>query len=289
MNRLYGGQSMIAPLKRVLVKRPDEAFAGADPVEWHYSAKPNLEIAQKEHDTFVRVIEDFGVEIIYHARLQPEHADAIFVSDPVLMTNKGAIILKMGKNLRMGEEAAMEEKLSKLGIPILDRLGGDACAEGGDLLWLNEKTLAIGVGFRTNIEGLRQLSIILSTLSVSVVPVELPYYQGPDACLHLLSLISLVKDRLAVLYQPLISVVFWQFMKDMGFKFIEVPEKEFTSMAANILTIKPGICIMLQENPVTEQRLENAGCKVITYAGEEICVKAEGGPSCLTLPILRSF
>jgi len=280
---------MIAPLRRVLVKRPDEVFASADPVIWHYSAKPDLENAQREHDTFVSIIEDFGVEIIYHDCLQPERADAIFVFDPVLMTNKGAIMLKMGKSLRVGEETVMAERLEKLGIPIFDRLSGDACAEGGDLLWINEKTLAVGVGFRTNIEGLRQLSIILSKLGISVVPVGLPYYRGPDSCLHLLSLISVVKERLAVLYQPLISVAFWQFMKDVGFRFIQVPEKEFTSMAPNILTIKPGTCIMLQGNPVTKQRLESAGCEVIIYEGEEICVKAEGGPTCLTLPILRSF
>jgi dimethylargininase len=287
MDKTYGGQSMIAPLRRVLVKRPDPSFAIKDFAKWHYSDIPDLENAKKEHDALVDHIRNFGAEVIYHDIHQSGYADAIYVFDPVLITNHGAIILKMGKKLRVGEEIALGRRLESLGIPILARLKGKARAEGGDLMWINEKTLAVGIGFRTNIEGLRQLANILSKFGISVVPVELPYYQGPNSCLHLLSLISMVDNKLVVVYAPLLSVAFWQFLNDCGYTILEVPEEEFKTMGPNILALKPGLCLMLAGNSKIHKSLEQAGCHIITYQGNDISLKAEGGPTCLTLPILR--
>jgi len=285
MNKLYGSQSMVAPLQTVLVRRPDAAFGDADPQTWHYSARPSLPAAQQEHDTFVRLLTNKGCEAIYHTAPLPHHADAIFVHDPVLISNQGAIILRMGKPLRRGEEEAIAQQLTALGIPIHYRLHDDAQAEGGDLLWIDERTLAVGQGFRTNAAGLRQLQQALP--AVNVIPVHLPYYQGPDACLHLMSFISLVDDDLAVVYPPLMPVPFWQLLQARGFRFVEVPDAEFASMGPNVLALKPGLCLMLQGNPITQQRLEAAGCTVLTYQGNEISLKAEGGATCLTRPILR--
>jgi dimethylargininase len=287
MHRSYGSQSMTAPLQRVLVKRPDAAFAVDDPIKWHYTAKPDLKIAQQEHDTLVAQLQRTGIEIIYHDEAQPDRADAIYVFDPALITDEGAIILRMGKALRQGEEAAMARRLEALDIPILYSLQGQALAEGGDLLWVDQSTLAVGLGFRTNREGLRQLQEVLDDLGVTVIPVELPYYQGPEACLHLLSLISIVDEQLAVIYPPLLSVPFWQFLQEQGFHFVEVPPEEFETMGPNVLALAPGQCLMLEGNPVTQQRLMAAGCEVLTYRGQEISLKAEGGPTCLTRPLLR--
>src|SRR5205823_4125522 len=166
-------------------------------------------------------------------------ADAIFVFDPALVTDHGAIMLSMGKDLRRGEEQAMAQRFADLGVPVLATLHGDARAEGGDLLWLDHDTLAVGLGFRTNAEGLRQLSEALSGIGVSVLPVELPYYTGPEACLHLLSLISIVDHNLAVVYLPLLSVPFWQELQRRGFQLIEVPDVEFPTMGPNVLAVAP--------------------------------------------------
>lgn len=287
MSRLYGGQSMIKPLRRVLVRRPDEAFSGADPVKWHYTDRPNLALAQQEHDAFVASLQQAGVEVIYHDEPLLNHADALFVHDPALVTEEGAIILSMGKMLRRGEEAAMARRFEALGIPILYTLHGQARVEGGDLMWLNEHMLAVGLGFRTNAEGLGQLAEALSGLEVELLPVQLPYYHGPEACLHLMSLISLVDERLAVVYLPLLPVPFYQYLKERDFRLIETPDKEFETQGSNVLALAPGQCLMLEGNPVTRRRLEAAGCEVVTYQGHEISLKAEGGPTCLTRPILR--
>lgn len=287
MSTSYGSQSMIAPLRQVLVKRPDETFAVEEPVKWHYTAQPNLEIAQQEHDALVALLYQAGVEVIYHDEPQPEHADAIFVFDPALITDQGAIILSMGKELRRGEEAAMARCLEAVGVPVHYTLHGQARAEGGDLLWLDHNTLAVGLGFRTNAEGLRQLEEALAGQGVTIIPVELPYYTGPEACLHLLSLISIVDYKMAVVYPPLLSVPFWQHLQEYGFRLIEVPPEEFETMGPNVLALAPGQCLMLEGNPITQQRLVEAGCEVLTYRGNEISLKAEGGATCLTRPILR--
>ncbi len=285
--RTYGSQSMIAPLRRVLVKRPEQTFAVDDPVAWHYTGQPDAAIAQQEHDALVALLRQSGCEVCYHEEPQPAHADAIFTFDPALITDQGAIMLSMGKTLRRGEEAVMARRFEALGLPILYQLYGDARAEGGDLLWLDHDTLAVGQGFRTNAEGLRQLREALAPLGVTVIPVDLPYYTGPEACLHLLSLISIVDERLAVVYPPLLAVSFWQELQRRDFRLIEVPEKEFLTMGPNVLALAPGQCIMLEGNPITRQRLEEAGCRVQTYRGQEISLKAEGGPTCLTRPLLR--
>jgi len=287
MPNLYGSQSMIAPLRRVLVRRPDPAFAVDEPDKWHYTSRPNLQIAQQEHDALVGLLRQAGAEVIYHDVPLPNHADSIFVFDPALVTKAGAIMLRMGKALRRGEEAAMARSFEAAGVPIYASLQGSALAEGGDLLWVDHDTLAVGLGFRTNAEGVRQLKEILARQGVTVIPVELPYYTGPEACLHLLSMISIVDEKLAVVYPPLLSVPFWQYLQDQGFHFIEVPEQEFVTMGPNVLALAPGQCLMLEGNPITQQRLMAAGCEVLTYKGREISLKAEGGATCLTRPILR--
>lgn len=287
MTKQYGGHSMVAPLQMVLVRRPDAAFGAADPRLWHYQDQPYLPLAQQEHDAFVNTLLAQGSEVVYHDAPLDDHADAIFVHDPVLMTDAGAIILRMGKRLREGEETAMATTMTRLGVPIHYTLQGEARAEGGDLVWLDAHTLAVGQGFRTNAAGIVQLREALSGLGVTVIPVQLPYYDGPDACLHLMSLISLVADDLAVIYRPLLPVPFYQHLVERGYELIDVPDEEFLTMGPNVLALAPRKVVMLDQNPVTKSRLEEAGCEVITYRGDEMSLKAEGGATCLTRPILR--
>ena len=289
MTRRYGCQDMVSPLRTVLLKRPDLAFGAADPREWHYVGRPDLALAQQEHDALADILRASGAEVVYHDEYLPDHADAIYAFDPSLVTDHGAIILSMGKEKRRGEEAAMARAYEKLGIPILAALYGDARAEGGDLLWVDHDTLAVGLGFRTNAEGLRQLREILADIGVKVIPVELPYYTGPEACLHLLSMISIIDYRVAVVHPPLMAVPFWQELRRRDFTLIEIPASEYGTMATNVLALAPRQCLMIEGNPLTKQLLEDAGCEVMTYLGNEISLKAEGGPTCLTRPVWREY
>jgi len=284
----YGSQSMVQPLRTVLVRRPDGTFGEADPKTWGYTAKPNLSTAQGEHDRLVDLLRESGTEIWYHDEPESSLADAIFVHDPIIVTDRGAVVLRMGKELRRGEPPLIAKTLESRGVPILGALRAPATAEGGDLLWVNHDLLAVGQGFRTNAEGLRQLDELMKEIRVQTMPVALPYHNGPAACLHLMSLISLVDEDLVVVYPRLLPVPFWRSLKEEGFDFIEVPETEFDRMGPNVLAVAPRDCIALEGSPITRQRLEDAGCRVRTYQGDEISLKAEGGATCLTRPVYRS-
>ena len=288
MAATFGCQSMVDPLRIVLVRKPDDSFATSDPKAWGYNARPDLKAARKEHDALVALLRASGSEVWYHDEPQKGKADAIFVHDPVIVTDLGAIVLRMGKELRRGEEASIAKSLGRHGVPVLGSLRSPATAEGGDLLWVAHDVLAVGQGFRSNREGFEQLRALLAGSGVRVEPVPLPYYKGPEACLHLMSLVSLVDEDLAVVYPRLLPAGFRTTLKEVGFDFIEVPDQEFDMMAPNVLAVGPRNCIMLEGNPITKERLEDAGCRVRTYHGDEISLKAEGGATCLTRPILRA-
>ena len=281
----YGSQSMVAPLQRVLVRRPDAAIGNADPQRWHYSAPVHLANAQAEHDAFVRLLSEAGCEVAYHDVALPDHADAQFTHDPSLVCDQGAIILKMGKPLRRGEEEAQAAMFAKLGVPIHYRLSGEAQGEGGDMLWLDERTLLVGLGFRTNWAAVEQLREALP--AVEVIAFDMPFDQGREACLHLMSFISLMDHDLAVVHLPLMPVRMYQLLRAREVQLVEVPPHEYVTMATNVLATAPRECLMLQGNPITKARLEAAGCTVRTYKGDDISLKAEGGATCLTRPILR--
>lgn len=283
----FGSQSMVDPLRRVVVRAPDASFGAADPERWHYAGAIDDGRARDEHAALVAILEAEGVEVIRHAAPLPGLADAIFVHDPVLVCNRGTIVLRMGKALRRGEEEPLAACLEDAGVPVAARLHGDAVAEGGDLLWIDDRTLAVGQGFRTNAAGLRQLEAALAPDGVACVPVQLPFHCGAAACLHLMSLISMLADDLAVAYQPLVPVPLWQTLTERGVRVVAVPEQEFATQGPNVLALAPRRVLMLEGNPVTRQRLEAAGCDVLTYRGEELSLKAEGGATCLTRPVWR--
>jgi dimethylargininase len=288
MSADYGAQSMTAPLRRVVMRRPGEEMAAADPAAWHYTAPIDLEQARAAHDAFADALRAWGVEVLYHEEPLPGLADGVFVFDPALVTDAGTVLLSMGKEKRRGEEEPLGRTLQGCGVPLHGRLEGDARAEGGDTLWLDHDTLAVGRGFRTNAEGVRQLRGLLGPLGVSVVDYDLPFFTGPEACLHLLSVISPVDDDLAVAYPPLMPTAFWAELRRRGVRLLEVPEEEFLhTQATNVLCVAPRRCIMLGGSPVTRQLLEEADCEVVTFPGEPLSFKAEGGPTCLTRPVLR--
>jgi N-dimethylarginine dimethylaminohydrolase len=270
------------------MRRPDEAMAAADPACWHYTAPIDLAAAQAAHDAFAGALRAWGVEVIYHQAPLPGDSDSVFVIDPALVTDSGTLVLRMGKGLRRGEEEPLAAALEAAGVPVFGRLSGEARVEGGDTMWLDHDTLAVGVGFRTNEEGVRQLRALLEPLGVTVLDYDLPYFTGPDACLHLLSCISPVDTDLAVAYPPLMPVAFWAELKRRGVRLLEVPEREFLhSQATNVLAVAPRRCVMLEGSPVTQRLLEEEGCEVVTFPGEALSFKCEGGPTCLTRPVLR--
>jgi N-dimethylarginine dimethylaminohydrolase len=213
--------------------------------------------------------------------------DSIYCRDAAIATNKGMVICNMGKAGRINEPAAEKRAFEAAVIPILGEITAPGTVEGGDVAWLDENTLAVGHTYRTNAEGIRQLTDLLTPLGVEVITVPLPHYKGPSDVFHLMSILSPVDKDLAVVYSPLMPIAFRNLLLERGYQLIEVPDNEFDSMGCNVLALAPRDCLMVDGNPKTKAALEQAGCKLTVYKGEEISVKGGGGPTCLTRPVLR--
>jgi N-dimethylarginine dimethylaminohydrolase len=283
---------MIGPLRAVIVKRPEQAFrsAGAIESEWNelgFTRPPNLEIAVQEHRQLVSLLEGAGARVSYLPEDPLTNLDSIYVRDPVLITDSGAVILQTGKVARRGEGPAMEDALRGLGVPILGAIEGGATAEAGDMIWLDSQTLLVGRGFRTNQAGIEWLSLLMRPLDVTVIPVPLPYWTGPEDVLHLMSFISLLDADLAVVYRRLLPVPLYELLVERGIALVDVPEQEYLSLGCNVLAVAPRRLVMVSGNPITRSRLEAVGCTISEFQGKEICIPGAGGPTCLTRPLSR--
>jgi N-dimethylarginine dimethylaminohydrolase len=281
---------MVACLRRVAVKRPEEAFRRIDH-EWrdlNYSRPPVVDKAAEHHRHFVNLMQQAGAEILYLPADDRTGADSLYAHDPVLVTDRGAVIFQTGKPARRGEGPAFADAFETWELPVLGIIDGPATAEAGDMLWLDRATLLVGRGFRTNAAGVARLSELLKPGGVDVISFELPYWNGPQDVLHLMSFISLLDDNLAVVYRRLLPVPLFEVLTARGVQLVDVPEQEYDSMGCNILAISPRNLIMVRGNPVTRSRLEAAGCTISEIDGSEICLPGAGGPTCLTRPVLRS-
>jgi dimethylargininase len=282
--RTFGGQTLVAPLRRVLVRAPDPP-ALARWREFGWLAEPDPAIAAEQHEALCELLRAAGAEVVYAGSDVGEDPDAVYVFDPVIVSDRGALLLRPAKEGRRGEPSAMAEDLRAFGVPVVFEMGEPATAEGGDTMWLDERTLLVGRSYRTNDAGIRAFREALP--GVEVLAFDLPRLRGPDACLHLLSLLSPLDDDLVVAYPPLMPIRLLELFAERGIAVLEVPEGEFDSMGPNVLALAPRVAVAVDGNPETRRRMEAAGVDVSVFEGSEIAHKGEGGPTCLTRPLLR--
>jgi N-dimethylarginine dimethylaminohydrolase len=280
-------------LTRVLLKHPREAFRSDEAIgaEWKalgFGAAPSLPRAIDEYDAFVEILRNAGVQIDLLPASEHTNLDSIYVRDASLVCSRGVILCRMGKRLRAAEPAAQKAAYRSLGIPVVGEITEPACVEGGDVIWLDDHTIAVGHGYRTDDEGILQLRALLGDSIDELIVVPLPHWRGPGDVLHLMSLISPVDRDLVVVYSPLLPVAFRQRLVAHGCELIEVPDDEFETMGTNVLALGPRDCLMVTGNPQTRRALERAGARVREYTGDEISVKGAGGPTCLTRPLARA-
>ncbi|HKW02843.1 MAG TPA: arginine deiminase family protein [Vicinamibacterales bacterium] len=286
-------QSETGRLARVVLKHAREAFRSAEDIagEWqplNFTSAPDFDRAIAEYEAFAGVLRDHGAQVEFLPRTRDLTLDSIYVRDASVVCDRGVIICRMGKTARGGEPAAQEAALRAIGLPILGTIQPPGALEGGDVVWLGPRTIAVGRGYRTNDDGIRQLRALLGDGVDEVIVVPLPHWRGPGDVFHLMSIISPVDRDLAVVYAPLLPVPFRERLLDLGMSLVEVPDEEFDSMGANVLAIAPRRCLMVAGNPRTRARLESAGAEVIEYEGREISARGGGGPTCLTRPLVRS-
>lgn len=282
--KTYGCQSMTGELRRVLVRAPrEEDQHGWGACGWR--EEPDTGRIAAEHEAFCALLADAGAEVVLAESDTGGNPDAIYTYDPALVTDEGALLLHPGKKIRRAEVGAMAVDFERAGVPIAGRLHDPECAEGGDFCWLDERTLLAGRGYRTNSDGIWAVERHLR--GVEVLVFDLPHWHGPGEVLHLMSLISPLAPDLAVVYAPLLPTRLAQLLEEREVELVEVPDEEFASMGSNVLALAPRVALAVEGNPRTRERMERAGVEVLTYRGEELS-KGDGGPTCLTRPLLRA-
>ncbi|PYO40577.1 MAG: hypothetical protein DMD33_17185 [Gemmatimonadetes bacterium] len=292
MARVVGGQSDVGRLRRVAVKPVREAFGTDTLVErqWRdlrYTARPDVAGAEREYERFLSLLSEAGVDVTCLPADPSVGLDSIYVRDAAIICDRGVILCNMGKPQRCPEPAAQEAFFRSAGVPICGRIGGVGTLEGGDVCWINEKTLVVGRGYRTNDEGIRQLRALVAACVDDVIVVPLPHWRGPDDVFHLMSIASPIDTDLWLVHAPLLPVPFRESLSARGIELVEVASSEFETLGCNVLALAPREVMMVAGNPETRRRLERAGVGIQEFAGQEICLKGGGGPTCLTRPLVR--
>jgi N-dimethylarginine dimethylaminohydrolase len=278
-------------IQSILLKPAQAAFQSEEKIaqEWeklNYTSKVDLQKSMEEYRQFEAFFKNQGA--LVHILPESESSlDSIYCRDAALATDFGLILCNMGKVARRSEPEAIAAYCVQNGISIFGKVESPGTCEGGDMCWLDEKTLAVGHTYRTNLEGIRQLRGFLEPKGIEVLQVELPHYKGPSDVFHLMSIISPLDKDLAIVYSPLMPIYFREELLKRGFTLVECPEEEFDSMGCNVLALAPRKCLVVDGNPISAARLKEAGCEVISYSGNEISQKGCGGPTCLTRPLVR--
>ena len=290
--KTFGTNSMAGALRRVLVCAPRDAGwnSPARAAVWKqlgYGHTPDFAAAQAQHDAMRRALEAAGAEVVSLPSGDGLTLDAVYAHDPSFVTTWGAICLRMGKPERKAEPTAHAAMYESLGIPVLGVVASPGMAEAGDIVWLDEKTLLVGRGYRTNAAGIEQLKNMLTARGVEVISAPLPNGGGPAVCLHLMSLMSMLDERTALVDSPWLAVETAELLRERNFRWIDIEESERATLACNVLSLGDGRLLALAENVKTNERLRGAGFDVRTFPGSELAINGGGGPTCLTRPILR--
>ena len=280
---MWGTPDMVSKLEHVLVRTPTTVGNFVADAQWR---EPDRDALVREHIEFVDLLSSLGCTV-HTAQAVDGLVDAVYMHDPMIMTPHGAILLQMGKRVRQPEPAQIRKDLERIGVPILGELTGSAIADGGDKVWLDAKTLLIGHGYRTNGEGIAQIRKMLAPYGVEVHAFDLPHFQGPNAVLHLMSVLSPISQNRAVVYEPLAPIRLLEFLKSRKISWLTVNDTEVHTQGANILTVEPNVVVLAAGNPEIEGKLRKSGVTVHVFNGANVAVKGDGGPTCLTAPLLR--
>ncbi|RLE18039.1 MAG: amidinotransferase [Actinobacteria bacterium] len=291
MNELWGVDSMAGTLRRVAMRAPG-AMRTADHNRWHYAKELDPPRLDEQYAAFVDAVAAGGTEIVWIPNDPTDDlADSVFTYDPSFIVPGGAIILRAGKELRAEEAGLHADFYRAEGIPMLGAIEAPGSVEGGDCFWLDPKTLAVGRTFRTNQAGIEQLTDILRPQGIEIVAYDLPYHLGPEACLHLMSVVSSLDRDLALIHAPLIPIALYERMREMGYTLLAAPPEEFDAslgLNLNVLATAPRRVIAVDGFPGTVALMREADCDVTVFQADELCIPCEGGPTCMTRPLLRS-
>lgn len=300
--RMWGVQNDVGRLRLCALHRPGEEFSIIDPAKydpqiaaliddaqqwyWRDRVGPDIAKIKAQHEGLVRALEAEGIEVVYVGGA-PTDPKAIFTRDQAIAVKGGAVVCRMGPvgqgrgYGRRGEEAFITRLIAEQGMPIIHTIHGTGLLEGGSFCFLNERTAAVGMSYRQNEAGARQMEAVLAEQGTRLIRVPLTGHS-----LHLDGCIVMVDHDKAIVNVSRLPYWFLDTLKELGIQPIHVWPIELK--AVNCLAVRPGRVIIAADCPRTVERLNQAGVETVEIPYDEIH-KNGGGIHCSTLPLVRDW
>ncbi len=235
--------------------------------------------AKKQHREFSEALSSAGVEVLYVECRKDRHYQ-VYTRDVGVPTRRGVLLGRFRESARKGEENFAEEAFIKGGIPIIGRVS-EGSLEGGDVHYVDDETLAIGVGARSTLEGIKEAEGTLRGLGLTIIPVEFP-----EGYLHLDLLFVVIGDRICVACIEMLPPSFLEMLKHKKFTMLEVSKEEAMELKSNVLSLDEKTVLSFRENRRLNDKLEALGFEVLKPE-INIFTRGGGGPRCLTFPLER--
>lgn len=294
--RAWGCRNDVGRLRAVLVHRPGDELEVVDTAKrlplgaygdvehgwyWRGNSPPDLAAMHRQHDALVAALEAEDVEVFHIDRAEPGRMKTCYTRDSVISVGGGAIVMRMGAQIRRGEERSATRALATLGCPILRTLSGTAIAEGGSFAWLDERTAVIGLSSRVNEEGAQQIDEVLRSQGAELLRITLTGYR-----LHIDGAFLMVAPDLALLNPTILPFWFLEELKARGIHAIEVHHTD-DPWIINSLAVAPGRLLIAEgASDMTLEALHRYGVEMITIPYDAICAGG-GGLHCSTAPLMR--
>ncbi len=220
----------------------------------------------------------------------------VYTRDVISINSLGAMVLRMTYQPRYPEPMLAGKAVGRLGVPIALRVAPPGMVEGGDFVYLDEETVMMGFGTRSNEAGVNMVKdVMLGKAVEEFVAVPLPHFR-----VHLDGAIMVISPDLALFHEGSLGLfpsyvyneegVKLTFLRDYlnekGVELIYANDTEIRMFGTNIVGVGGGKCVSYEWNERIMGLLEDRGFDVIGIPGSQLSIGG-GGPHCMTAPILR--
>lgn len=281
----WGVSSEVDTLRAVLLRRPGKEVENFNATDFRFSDQPiDIGLMRRQHDNVAQIYRDFGAKVYYVEEQREDRPNAVFCRDLMFMTPEGAIIARPGLAARRGEERYVAKALSHIGVPIVKTINGDGLFEGANAMWIDRKTVILSTGCRCNRSGFEQVETELKRMGVT----DVVHMQQPYSNIHIDGLMNAASDDIVMIHASQMPYDVIALLKKKGFKILEAPSltEIRESFGCNFVALEPGLIVMPQGNPRTQELLEKNGVRVITVDISEI-MKGKGALHCITAFLKR--
>jgi N-dimethylarginine dimethylaminohydrolase len=282
-------------------------LANADPVAHHFDQPVDIKRFISDHQELVDALKEADVEILLVRELIADNKEVleqsykvpnlVFVRDSSIMTNNGAMLLRMGLSSRRAETPVIKAAHKANGVPIALKMKEPESFEGGGFALLEGGTAVAGFCDRSTKGALDQMSDYILENKLSDLWIQL---NMPEGIVHIDGEFCELPGKVALIHPEIMESVptifrtrkekwegsFTEWLREQNWDVLEITDQECLDMAANFLTIDKDLAFHYTGNPRVMQECKERGIDVVQIPGEEMR-KGMGGIHCMTCPILR--